>query len=97
MMLRDKGRPNFKSYYSKVAAVQPAGDRAVRFDLGGAGDRELPLILGFVLTSKPEMGGTASDLPTIHPKTSLGLPTTPVEALQGPVWVHPCPEPCPGA
>lgn len=47
-LLRDKGRPNHRTYYSKVAKAEIVGERAVRFDLAGADDRELPLILGLM-------------------------------------------------
>ncbi len=46
-LLRDKGRPNHRTYYSKVKKVEISG-RNVRFDLAGANDRELPLILGLM-------------------------------------------------
>jgi peptide/nickel transport system substrate-binding protein len=47
-LLRDKGRPNYRTYYSKVAKAEALSDRVVRFDLTGANDRELPLILGLM-------------------------------------------------
>jgi peptide/nickel transport system substrate-binding protein len=47
-LLREKGRPNYRTYYSKVAKVEAIGPRSVRFDLAGANDRELPLILGLM-------------------------------------------------
>jgi len=47
-ILRDKGRPNYRTYYEKVTKAEAIGDRAVRFDLGSSGDRELPLILGLM-------------------------------------------------
>jgi peptide/nickel transport system substrate-binding protein len=47
-LLRDRGRPNHRIYYSKVAKAEIVGERAVRFDLSGADDRELPLILGLM-------------------------------------------------
>jgi ABC-type transport system substrate-binding protein len=46
-LLRDKGRPNHRAYYSKVKKADIAGS-TVRFDLGGSEDRELPLILGLM-------------------------------------------------
>ncbi|MGE0678362.1 extracellular solute-binding protein [Pseudolabrys sp.] len=46
-LLRDRGRPNHRLYYSKVKSVTADG-RMVRFDLTGADDRELPLILGLM-------------------------------------------------
>jgi peptide/nickel transport system substrate-binding protein len=47
-LLRDKGRPNYRVYYSKVAKAQALGTHTVRFDLAGGNDRELPLILGLM-------------------------------------------------
>jgi peptide/nickel transport system substrate-binding protein len=47
-LLRDKGRPNFRTYYAKVNKAEKVGERSVRFDLSGAEDRELPLILGLM-------------------------------------------------
>ena len=47
-LLRDHGRPNFRTYYVKVVKAEALGDRGVRFDLSGSGDRELPLILGLM-------------------------------------------------
>lgn len=47
-LLRDHGRPNFQTYYRKVARVEALGERAVRFDLAGNDDRELPLILALM-------------------------------------------------
>ena len=47
-LLRDKGRPNHRTYYAKVAKAEAIGEQAVRFDLSGSDDRELPLILGLM-------------------------------------------------
>ena len=47
-LLRDKGRPNHRQYYSKVAKAEALDPLTVRFDFGGAADRELPLILGLM-------------------------------------------------
>ena len=47
-LLRDKGRPNYRTYYIKVVKAEKAGERGVRFDLANADDRELPLILGLM-------------------------------------------------
>ncbi|HLH94593.1 MAG TPA: extracellular solute-binding protein [Xanthobacteraceae bacterium] len=47
-LLRDHGRPNHRLYYSKVARAEIIGERAIRFDLTGSNDRELPLILGLM-------------------------------------------------
>ncbi len=45
-MLRDKGRPNHRSYFKRVTKAERLSDRQVRFVFDGGGDRELPLILG---------------------------------------------------
>jgi peptide/nickel transport system substrate-binding protein len=47
-LLRDKGRPNHRIYYAKVVKAEAIGEQAVRFDLSGSNDRELPLILGLM-------------------------------------------------
>jgi peptide/nickel transport system substrate-binding protein len=47
-LLRDHGRPNHREYYSKVAKAEALDPLTVRFDLRGANDRELPLILGLM-------------------------------------------------
>ena len=47
-LLRDKGRPNFRIYYAKVTKAEATDRRAIRFDLSGADDRELPLIIGLM-------------------------------------------------
>ncbi len=51
-LLRDKGRPNHRGYYSKVTSAEKTGESAVRFVLekesDGSYDRELPLILGLM-------------------------------------------------
>ncbi|MCP9626786.1 extracellular solute-binding protein [Rhodopseudomonas palustris] len=47
-LLRDKGRPNHRLYYAKVARAAAIDDRTVRFDFSDAQDRELPLILGLM-------------------------------------------------
>jgi len=47
-LLRDHGRPNYRTYYLKVTAATALTERTVRFDLAGNEDRELPLILGLM-------------------------------------------------
>jgi len=47
-LLRDKGRPNFRTYYIKITKAEATDARTVRFDLSGADDRELPLIIGLM-------------------------------------------------
>ncbi len=47
-LLRDKGRPNHRLYYSKVTKAEKLSQDKVRFVFGEAGDRELPLILALL-------------------------------------------------
>jgi peptide/nickel transport system substrate-binding protein len=68
-LLRDKGRPNHRQYYSKVAKAEAIDERTVRFDLGSVGDRELPLILGLM----PILPKHAVDAATFE-ETSMSPP-----------------------
>ncbi len=47
-LLRDRGRPNFRTYYTKVVKAVVTAERTVHFDLSGSDDRELPLIIGLM-------------------------------------------------
>ncbi|HZD89903.1 MAG TPA: extracellular solute-binding protein [Pseudolabrys sp.] len=67
-LLRDHGLPLFGIYYSKVAKAEADG-RKVHFDLTGANDRELPLILGLM----PIVARHATD-PVAFDKTSFTAP-----------------------
>ncbi len=64
-LLRDKGRPNHRQYYSKVAKAEALDPLTVRFDFGGANDRELPLILGLM----PVLPKHAVDVATFEETT----------------------------
>jgi peptide/nickel transport system substrate-binding protein len=68
-LLRDRGRPNHRQYYLKVASAQAPDTRTVRFDFGGANDRELPLILGLM----PVLPKHAVDVATFE-ETSMTAP-----------------------
>ena len=46
--LRDKGRPNYKTYYSKVERIERPDIRTVKFIFAPDSDREIPLILGLM-------------------------------------------------
>ena len=67
-LLRDKGRPNHRQYYSKVAKTEAPDPLTVRFDFGGANDRELPLILGLM----PVLPRHAVDPATFEETTMTG-------------------------
>src|ERR1700748_3628899 len=68
-LLRDHGRPNHRQYYSTVAKAEALDHLTVRFDLAGANDRELPLILGLM----PVLPKHAVD-PATFEETSLTPP-----------------------
>jgi len=65
-LLREHGRPNHRQYYAKVAKAEALDPLTVRFDLAGADDRELPLILGLM----PVLPKHAVDVATFE-ETSL--------------------------
>src|SRR5205085_9699050 len=67
-LLRDKGRPNHRQYYAKVAKAEAIDPLTVRFDLAGANDRELPLILGLM----PVLPRHAVDAATFEETTMTG-------------------------
>jgi peptide/nickel transport system substrate-binding protein len=68
-LLRDKGRPNHRQYYSKVAKAEVLNPLTVRFDFGGPPDRELPLILALM----PILPRHATD-PATFEETSMTAP-----------------------
>jgi peptide/nickel transport system substrate-binding protein len=67
-LLRDRGRPNHRQYYAKVAKAEALDPLTVRFDFGGANDRELPLILGLM----PVLPRHAVDPETFEETTMTG-------------------------
>lgn len=68
-LLRDKGRPNHRQYYAKVAKAEAPDRLTVRFTFADANDRELPLILGLM----PVLAKHAVD-PVTFEDTSLAPP-----------------------
>lgn len=68
-LLRDHGRPNYRTYYSKVVKAEALDARTVHFDLSGSNDRELPLILGLM----PVLPEHAIDVATFE-DTTLAKP-----------------------
>ena len=72
-LLRDHGRPNFRTYYLKVAKAEALSEGVVRFDLSGAGDRELPLILGLMpVLPKHAINPAKSEDTTLQPMIGSG-------------------------
>jgi peptide/nickel transport system substrate-binding protein len=68
-LLRDHGRPNLRTYYSKITKADAPDPMTVRFDLTAAHDRELPLILGLM----PVLPRHAIDAETFE-ETSMTAP-----------------------
>jgi peptide/nickel transport system substrate-binding protein len=68
-LLRDHGRPNHRTYYSKVEKVEKTGPRTVKFTFDTAGDREMPLIMGLM----PVLPKHAIDAESFE-KTTLAPP-----------------------
>jgi peptide/nickel transport system substrate-binding protein len=72
-VLKDKGRPNFRDYYSKVERIEKVGERGVRFHFENAHDRELPLILGLMpILPRHAIDASAFDRTTLTPMIGSG-------------------------
>lgn len=72
-LLRDHGRPNYRIYYKKVVKAVALDARTVRFDLAGADDRELPLILGLMpVLAKHAIDPAAFEQTTFKPLLGSG-------------------------
>jgi peptide/nickel transport system substrate-binding protein len=68
-LLRDHGRPNYQIYYAKVKKAEALDALTVRFDLSGADDRELPLIIGLM----PVLASHAVDVDTFEETSFVPL------------------------
>lgn len=68
-LLKRKGKPSFRGYYSKAVTVETPDPLTVRFDLTGSGDRELPLIFALM----PVFSKAATD-PDRFEETTLAVP-----------------------
>ncbi|MEM8574948.1 MAG: extracellular solute-binding protein [Pseudomonadota bacterium] len=91
-VLRDRGRPNHRSFYKKVTRAEKKGDRTVRFTFDDSGDREMPLIMGLmpilpshVLTPEsfelttldPPLGSGPYVMDTVDPGKTLSFKRNP--------------------
>jgi peptide/nickel transport system substrate-binding protein len=91
--LRDKGRPNFKSNYSKVKSVETPDERTLIFKQE-AGDRELPLIIGVMpIFSKRSAEARVFDETNMTPLIGSGpyvvgeaVPDTKILYKKNPDW-----------
>ncbi len=68
-LLKQKGKPSFRSWYAKAVKVDTPDAHTIRFDLTGADDRELPLILALM----PVFSRKAMD-PARFEETNLTIP-----------------------
>ena len=68
-LLRDKGRPNHRSYYAKVDKIERVGERGIKLIFKPDGDLEMPLIMGLM----PILPKHLTD-PESFDKTSLDAP-----------------------
>ncbi len=68
-LLKSKGRPQYRSAFSLVKAMETPDDLTVRYDLTGAGDLELPLILALM----PVLSQKNTDVERFS-ETSLTIP-----------------------
>ncbi len=72
-ILRDKGRPNYRYYYSKIDSYERVGERGIRFNIASAKDRELPLILGLMpILPKHAIDPETFDKSTLTPPIGSG-------------------------
>ena len=72
-LLREKGRPNHRAYFAKVAKTERLSDRRVRFTFDAAGDREIPLILGLLpVLPKHAIKPDTYDHTTLEPPIGSG-------------------------
>lgn len=71
--LRDKGRPNYRTYYAKVTKAEVISDHEIRFVFADADDLELPLILGLMpILPRHAMSAEKFDETTLTPLIGSG-------------------------
>ncbi len=72
-LLKEKGRPNYRSRFGKVASIERVGERGVRFVFGDGADRELPLLIGLTpVLPKHATDPETFDQSTIQPMVGSG-------------------------
>ena len=72
-LLRDHGRPNHRSHYSKVAEIKKLGRLEVRFTFKTGTDREMPLIIGLMpILPKHFYDPETFEQTTLKPPTGSG-------------------------
>ncbi len=72
-ILRDKGRPHFRSRYNRIKSMEKTGERSVKFTFENGDDRELPLLLGLSpIFSKKDIDVATFDKSTLTPMLGSG-------------------------
>ncbi len=72
-LLKEKGWPYHRSYYSKVERAEQIGPHAVRFTFKEGGDREIPLILGLMpILPAHHMTAEAFERTSLEPPVGSG-------------------------
>lgn len=72
-ILRDKGRPHFRSRYSRITSMEKTGERSVRFTFADGSDRELPLLVGMSpIFAKHTIDPQTFDRSTLVPPVGSG-------------------------
>jgi peptide/nickel transport system substrate-binding protein len=69
-LLKEKGRPNYRTYFAKVTKAEKIGEHGVRFSFEDGSDRELPFIIGLMPVfaahaTTPEKFAAASMAPLV--------------------------------
>ena len=72
-LLREKGRPNHRTYYKKVVKAEAKDERTVRFTFDASGDREIPLIMGLMpVVPKHVVDPVTFEQTTLNPPVGSG-------------------------
>jgi peptide/nickel transport system substrate-binding protein len=72
-ILRDKGRPIYKNWYSQVTKVEKIGERGVKFSFANGENRELPLLIGLMpILPKHAIDPATFDQSTLKPLIGSG-------------------------
>jgi peptide/nickel transport system substrate-binding protein len=72
-LLKAKGRPIYKSRFSKVASLEQVGENGIRFVFGSGADRELPLLIGLMpILPKHATDAETFDQSTLKPMVGSG-------------------------
>lgn len=72
-LLRDKGRPNHRTYYAKITKAEKTGPRTVKFTFNAEGDREMPLIMGLMpILPRHRFSADTFETTTLEPPVGSG-------------------------